>query len=751
MSSKAPPPTGPAADPGAAGADAAGADADHGDGSGAASGRRGADRGAPLVPTLMALLLARLTASRTARRGVRFFDDQGGRLVAIVALDLVGAVSVAVTPFVLRAVVDDGLIDQSATQDRTALVGQVALLLAAFLLQALLGAVSTLVGSGVGERVHMRATVAIHDQLLRLPFSFFPGQRHGDVLTLFGGDIAEVRSAVSLSVPRAISAGVTAVVGVVSIVLLDWRLALVAVLLSPLVFGLMTLGRRRGRELTREHIKLRSAHFALITDTTSVSGALHVRLFGRSMYESGRLATIADQTRRISLKRIRVSALAQLMSSAGAALAIVAVMSVGIWLVSTQRATVGTLVAFASALLFAYRPVTGLAESRADLIEAGVAFDRIFGLLDLVPDPRDLPTTTAGPAGRPAPGRSAADEAAGAAESSTGLIGVPAPRGATGPGAGAPAAGSGTAPAEASAPTVRAPEIVVDGVWFRYAGGRQNAWSAAGRDVRRRWWYVADDEEDEDQEPDQAASGEAAQAGEAGPAGRWALRDVRLTAGAGEKTAIVGASGAGKTTLGYLLSGVHRPDRGRLLRDDTDFADLTWSALRATIGVVPQDPHLFNDTIAANVRYGQLDATDEAITAAVVDSGLGPMLKRLPKGIRTKVGARGYQLSGGERQRLALARVLISDPPVLILDEATSQLDAATEHTVQEALARLGAGRTRIVIAHRLSTIVDADRIYVMGDGSVVEHGTHAELIQADGAYARLYHRQLRKEVTTAG
>ncbi|WP_063826610.1 ABC transporter ATP-binding protein [Parafrankia discariae] len=692
--------------------------------------RRGADRGAPLVPTLMALLLARLTASRTARRGVRFFDDQGGRLLAIVALDLVGAVSVAVTPFVLRAVVDDGLIDRSAPQDRAALIGQVALLLAAFLLQAMLGAVSTLVGSGVGERVHMRATVAIHDQLLRLPFSFFPGQRHGDVLTLFGGDIAEVRSAVSLSVPRAISAGVTAVVGVVSVVLLDWRLALVAVLLSPLVFGLMTLGRRRGRELTREHIKLRSAHFALITDTTSVSGALHVRLFGRSLHESGRLATIADQTRRISLKRIRVSALAQLMSSAGAALAIVAVMSVGIWLVSTQRATVGTLVAFASALLFAYRPVTGLAESRADLIEAGVAFDRIFGLLDLVPDPRDLPTTTTG--------------APEAARPGAGPVGVPAPREATGPGAGA---GSATTPGAASAP-----EIVVDAVWFRYAGSRQNAWSSAGRDVRRRWWYVADDEEeDEEQESRRATSGEATPAGGPGPTEHWALRDVQLTAGAGEKTAIVGASGAGKTTLGYLLSGVHRPDRGRLLLDGTDFADLTWSALRATIGVVPQDPHLFNDTIAANVRYGRLDATDEAITAAVVDAGLGPMLERLPRGIRTKVGARGYQLSGGERQRLALARVLIADPPVLILDEATSQLDAATEHTVQEALTRLGAGRTRLVIAHRLSTIVDADRIYVMGEGSVVEHGTHAELIKADGAYARLYHRQLRREVTRAG
>ncbi len=292
----------------------------------------------------------------------------------------------------------------------------------------------------------------------------------------------------------------------------------------------------------------------------------------------------------------------------------------------------------------------------------------------------------------------------------------------------------------APAATRAAPDLLIDRVWFRYRQGRQDAWSAAGRDPRRRWWYVGDPDED----PATLHGGRGDTAGD--DMQRWNLRDLALDVRSGEKTAVVGSSGAGKSTLGSLLAGIYQPDRGRILCGGVDLAVMDWEELRALVGVVPQDPYLFHETIATNIRYGRLEASDEEVATAAVDAGLRPLLDKLPRGVETMVGARGYQLSGGERQRLALARVLLADPPVLVLDEATSQLDSLTENVVQEALSRLGTGRTRVVIAHRLSTIVDADAIHVLDAGTVVEQGTHGELLAAGGAYARLYARQLGQE-----
>jgi ATP-binding cassette, subfamily B, bacterial len=677
-----------------------------------------------LVPWLAAWLLSKLTASATARRAVVFFADQGRRLIVIVLLNLAGAVSLAATPFVARRIVDHGLTSPGVVS----FLPQLAIVLVVFLFDAAVTSIATVVGANLGETVTLRATTMIHDQLLRLPFSFFPGQRQGEILSLFGGDVSELNGAVSRSLPRAASAAVTACVGLVTVFVLDWRLTLAALVLAPGVGILNGLGRRSGRKLTRRHIWLRSRMFAQVSDTTNVSGALHVRLFGQSDFESRRLDGTARAIRRVAVQRTVVVARASLLASVGAALAVVMVTGFGLWLVSTGRASVGTLIAFAGALLLAYRPVIGIAESRSDLLDAGVAVDRIFGLLDVPVDPRDLPTVTSGAGRPPADGHGAVPA----------LLALPAPRSAP-PSDGARGVGR-----------PGAPEIVVEDVWFQYPTGVGNDWSAAGRDVARRWWYVdADAELDENAaagapagRPDTAPPRPAA---EAGPPARpaWNLAGLDLIARAGEKTAIVGTSGAGKTTLGYLLAGIYQADRGHIRCGGVDLAAMPWTALRAMIGVVPQEPHLFHDTIAANVRYGRLDATDDEVRAAVHAAGLTPLVEKLPNGMATTVGARGYQLSGGERQRMALARVLLADPPVLVLDEATSQLDAETERVVQESLARLAAGRTQIVIAHRLSTIVDASVIHVMDHGRVVERGTHAELLEHGGTYAELYSRQL--------
>ncbi|MBL7488858.1 ABC transporter ATP-binding protein [Frankia sp. AgB1.9] len=666
----------------------------------------------PLVPRATAWLLGRLTGSTTARRSVRFFDDAGPRLVAIVAMDLAGALSFAAAPFILRHLIDTGL---TAPHGNSALIVSVAALLVVALLQALANAVSSVLSSGLGELVGQRAGQAVHDQLLRVPFAFFPGQRQGELFTLFGRDADEIETAVAMVLPRAVTTAISAVVGVATIAVLDWRLAAVSLVLAPGVFALLAVGRREGRSLSVELIKLRVKHFAQIGDTTGVSGALHIRLFDRTEHESRRYAEIADGIRRTAQRRNQVNARAQLMSSAGSAVAVVIVVGFGSWLVSTDRATIGTLLAFASALVYAYRPVTGLAESRSDLLDAGVAFERVFGLLDVDTDVRDLPVV--------GPGRAAA-----AGTPSRGPL-VPAQ------------------PGEADAGYARtwrsAPEIRIEDLWFRYERDPRSDWTAAGRELGRRWWDVQGAEAAENRREEAELAAAAAADAAAGVEQEWALRNLNLVAAAGAKTAIVGASGAGKSTLGGLLAGLYLATRGHIRCDGEDLATMDWRRLRSIVGVVPQDPYMFHDTIAANIRYGRIDATNAELEAAALDAGLGSLLEKLPKRLETVVGARGYQLSGGERQRVALARVLLADPPMLVLDEATSQLDSVTEQIVQEALARLGVGRTRVVIAHRLSTIVDADVIHVMADGQVVESGTHDDLLARGGAYAHLYARQV--------
>jgi subfamily B ATP-binding cassette protein MsbA len=222
-----------------------------------------------------------------------------------------------------------------------------------------------------------------------------------------------------------------------------------------------------------------------------------------------------------------------------------------------------------------------------------------------------------------------------------------------------------------------------------------------------------------------------------------ALHDIDLKISAGESVALVGPSGCGKTTLSSLLPRFYTPSRGRILLDGHDIQDLRLASLRAQIAYVGQHVILFDDSVAANIAYGaQGRATPETIAAAAGKAHALEFIDRLPHGMETRIGENGIRLSAGQRQRIAIARALIKDAPILILDEATAALDAESERIVQLALATLRAGRTSLVIAHRLVTIEHADRILVLQDGRIVEAGTHATLLQQQGAYARLYRLQ---------
>lgn len=572
------------------------------------------------------------------RRLTALFLPYWGAELATLACILAVALLGLLPPLFTRKLIDDAIPAGSMRPVLLDVGGMIGSALLAGLIGVYQGYLNSLVGEGIMRDI--RSTMVAH--LHRMALTFFTNTKTGEIMNRVSNDVDNIDNIVTGTFVTIITNIATIATTVVAIFVLDWRLALIAVAVVPLmIVPLSPIGRRMYdiRKRTRER---RDEIESLTQETLSISGIILMKSFVREPFEKARFY---DSASRLMLLEIRLAMVGRWFMGAINAMVVIGpalVWVAGAWLAIHGSLTIGTIVAFVAFFGRLYSPASALAGVQVQIVSALAVFERIFDYLDMpVEDPQQ----------------------------SADVIELPRLRG----------------------------EIEFQDVTFSY---------------------------DKD---------------------RPTLRDVSFHVAPGQVAALVGPSGAGKTTITNLIPRFYLPQSGTVLIDGIDVRSASLASLRRDIGIVTQETYLFHDTIAANLRYGKLEATEAELIAAAKAASIHDFIQSLPLGYRTTVGERGHKLSGGERQRLAIARVLLKDPRILILDEATSSLDSHNEAMIQAALEELMRGRTSLVIAHRLSTVLRADVIFVVEHGRIVESGRHADLLARGGAYARLYQEQFRE------
>ena len=553
-------------------------------------------------------------------------------ILAMLCMLVVGGLT-SVLAFLVKPVLDDIFMKKNAAMLKWIPIAVVAI----YLLKGLCTYVQTVLMNFIGQRVVADIRNRLYQVIQTQSMSFFTKNQTGILMSRITNDVNSMQGAVSEAVTSLLKDSFTLICLMFVIFYRDWQLALVAMVIFPVtIYPIATFGRKIRKLATRTQVTMGSLT-TLLQET--ISGARIVKAFGREDYESSRFSRENENLLKLTLKSVTISAVSSPFMEFLGGVGIAAIIFYGGYQVIQGVSTPGTFFSFLAALILLYEPIKRLTNVN-NTIQQGIAgAQRVFSIIDAVPEIRNKPEAI------PLPAISKA--------------------------------------------------IDIRNVTFRY---------------------------------------------EDTPV----LKQINLTVRAGEAVAFVGMSGGGKTTLVNLIPRFYDVSEGQILIDGRDIRDVTMESLRAQIGIVTQQTILFNDTVRNNIIYGDIEKTEADVIRAAKAANAHHFIMNLPEGYDTVIGEQGTKLSGGERQRISIARALLKDAPILVLDEATSSLDTEAEIEVQEALENLMKGRTTLVIAHRLSTIRNADRIVVLVNGEIVEEGTHEALLDKKGEYFRLYQMQFK-------
>jgi len=635
----------------------------------------------------------RQTDARTLRRVARAFIPYKFQVVMVVVAILLTTGLGVINPLMIQRVFDDAIVKRNFNR----LVIDVAIMMVVPIISGLIGVWQNYLNNTIGQKVMRDFRNQLYLHLQSMSLRFFTGTRTGEIQSRLSNDVNGVQGVVTNTAAGIVANIATVASTIIAMLILSPLLTLVSLGLLPIFVWITTKVGNVRRIVSKETQQSMASLTSMMQETLSVSGILLMKTFGRQKYAQRLFERENQNLTELEIRQQMIGRWFFMFINVFFSVTPPIVYLIAGWQIISKNdpfMTFGTIVAFTTLQSRIFFPIGQLLSVQVDVQGALALFDRIFEYLDMPIDIKDAPN------------------------------------------------------ADALVPAERQGQIAFKDVTFAYkrdipevllgrvdtnSKGDKNGLVGAKYPSLLAGISKSPMRQLESVEPVEPVEEVAL---------RPALKNVSFDILPGQLAALVGPSGAGKTTITYLVPRLYEVDSGEIEIDGHNVKDVTLASLSELIGMVTQETYLFHASVRENLLYAREDATEEEMMAAARAAAIHDRIIELDDGYDTIVGERGYKLSGGEKQRIAIARVILKNPRILILDEATSALDTHSERLIQAALVPLMKGRTTLAIAHRLSTILAADVILVVDKGEIVERGTHQELLELGGLYARLYNEQ---------